>query len=377
MTDVATEGNSALLSSLPESAWMRSGISDPDNSLAILGKKGGTGKTTLSQLILDAAVRFGLVALGIDGDPQGNLSIALDNEVTLLDTGKTGLGGKKVLEPDRFTLVDILDANEDGVIDEGFQLSGWQYNPQAEFTRGGPLIPGKLGTLGVVPAYKALEDLSRGWNISDLGRLDRALNKPLEPGGTVPRVRWDLVLSDMLPGGSDLARAQLKAMRRYLMLTTAEPFGINAIADTLEFGRDIRDNWNNPRLEPLGLVFTSYNPQGLVTRAELKELREAQAAGSDAVDVEIWPPRVPTRTVVPQAQGFRAPVSALLAERKSRAKATEMCQVAEAVLLQVLHKVGHPDAEELESRWRAAWPELSPWATGAITDKEMENGAPA
>ncbi|MEV0032809.1 AAA family ATPase [Nocardia sp. NPDC050793] len=375
MTDVApTEGNT-LLASLPDSAWIREGIEDPGNSLAILGKKGGTGKTTLTQLLLDAGVRFGLNMLGIDGDPQGNLSIALDNKVRMVDTGRVGLGNRKVLEPDRLTLVEVLLANEDGVVDEGFQLSGWEYDPTADFTRGGPLIPGKIGTVGIVPAYKALEDVSRGWNISDLGRLDRALNAPLAPGGVPPRLRWDVVMSDMLPGGSDLARAQLKAMRKFLLLTTAEPFGINAIADTLDFGRDIRENWDNPRLEALGLVFTSYNPQGIVTRAELADLRAAQEAGSEAVDIEIWDPRVPTRTVVPKAQGYRAPVSALLAESRDRNKAMEMCQVAEAVLLRILHKIGHPDVQELEQRWRAAWPDLSPWATGAISEKETQHGA--
>lgn len=375
MTDVASSETDPLSKTLPDSAWIREGVKDPDNSLAVLGKKGGTGKTTQAQLLLDAGVRFGLNMLGLDGDPQGSLSIALGNKVQMVDTGRVGLGNKKILEPDRLTVVEVLLANEDGVVDDGFQLSGWEYDSSLDFTRGGPLIPGKIGTLGIVPAYKALEDVSRGWNLSDLGRLDRALNRPSVPGGVTPRLRWDLVVSDMLPGGSDLARAQLMAMRRYLLVTTAEPFGINAIADTLDFARDIRDNWGNPRLEALGLVFTSYNPQGVVTRAELADLRAAQEAGSKAVDIEIWDPRVPTRTVVPKAQGYRAQVSALLTESRDRSKAMEMCQVAEAVLLRILHKIGHPDAHELEERWRAAWPELSPWATGAISKKETQNGA--
>ncbi|MFE3105230.1 ParA family protein [Nocardia tengchongensis] len=371
MTQVEEEDRSAVLEGLPPSAWMRHGVSDPDNSVAILGKKGGVGKSSLTTMLADAAVRFGLNVLGIDGDPQGNLSFAFDNEVSMVPTGKTLLGGKVEEIPDRLTIVEVLDADQEGVVDEGFEIAGWRYNPDAEFTRGGPLVKGKVGTLGIVPAYKALENISRGWGLQDVRRLDKALNQPLEPGGIVPRVRWDITLTDMLPGGADLARAFLLAQRRYLLLTTAEPFGVKAIADTLEFARDVRDNWGSPKLTDLGLIFTSYNPQGVVTRAELGELRQAQASGNKKVDVEIWAPRVSTRTLVPNSQGYRAPVSAFLSDSKNRAAAEELCQIAEAILLEILKKIGHPDAEELEELWRAAWPKLSPWATGEIGDKEI------
>ncbi|MEV0296997.1 ParA family protein [Nocardia sp. NPDC050710] len=371
MTQVEEEDRAVLLESLSPSAWIREGIEDPDNSVAILGKKGGVGKSSLTAMLADAAVRFGLNVLGIDGDPQGNLSVALDNEVNMVPTGNLKLGGQTEEIPDRDTLVEILEANQDGVVDEGFQLFGWGHNSEADFVRGGPLVRGKIGTLAIIPAYKALENISKGWNLADVRRLDRALNKPLSPGGVIPRRRWDLTFTDMLPGGADLARAILLAQRRFVLLTTAEPFGMKAIADTLEFAHDVRDNWGSPKLQDLGLVFTSYNPQGIVTRAEMTELRNAQAAGDPTVNVEIWEPRISSRTLVPNSQGYRAPVSAFLADSKQRVAATELCQIAEAIVLKILRKIGHPDADELERLWRKAWPELSPWATGAIVDKEV------
>ncbi|MEU6562572.1 ParA family protein [Nocardia nova] len=370
MTEVDVSDSSTLISNLRPSAWMREGIKDPDNTIAILGKKGGPGKTSLAQNVIDAAVRMGLNVLALDGDPQGNLSIALDSQVQRIDTGKTSIGGKKVLEPDRLTMVEVLAEDADGVIDEAVQLCPWEYKEDAEFTRGGPLVPGKLGTVGVVPTYSPMEDLARGWSLSDLNRLDRALHRPLVSGGVAPSLRWDLVIGDMLPGGSDLARVFLKAMRRYVLLTTAQPFGINAISDTLTFARDTRDNWGNPRLQDLGLVFTSYTPQGRVARQQMADLRAAQQAGVEDVNVEVWEPRMSTRTVVPTSQSYRAQVSRFLTEKSDRVAATEICQISEAILLKILHKIGHPDAADLEERWRAAWPDLSPWATGEITKKE-------
>lgn len=370
MTNVSPTGEVSLVDELPPSAWMDAGIEAPRNAIAVLGKKGGTGKTSFTELLLDAAVRLGLNALGIDGDPQANLSLALNNRVTMVDSGRVGMGNRKVLEPDRFTLVEILDADEDGVVDQGFELGGWTYDPKADFTQGGPLIPGQLGTLGIIPAHNALEDATRNWSMSDVGRLDRALNAPLEPGGIIPRVRWDLVFTDMLPGGSDLARAQLKAMTGFIVLTTAEPFGINAITDTLKFGRDIQDNWGNPGLNPMGLVFTSYSPKSVVSKTELGDLRDAQRAGNKDVAIEQWAPFVPTRTVVPTAQGYRIPVSTMLTQARYREAAAEMCQVGEAVVLRILREIGHPRADELRERWEAAWPNLSDWATGKISERE-------
>jgi cellulose biosynthesis protein BcsQ len=370
MTDVEVMDSASLIEGLPSSAWLREGVVDPDNVVAVLGKKGGPGKTSKTQNLVDAAVRMGLNVLVLDGDPQGNISLALDCKVKQVSTGKRGLGGKLLLEPDRLTMVEVLDADQDGVVDEAVQMTPWKFDSEADFTRGGPLIPGKIGTLAIVPTYSPMEDMARGWNMKDLGRLDRALNRPLQAGGVAPNLRWDLVLVDMLPGGSDLARVFLKAVRRYLLLTTAEAFGINAIADTLKFARDTRDNWGNPRLENIGLAFTSYNPKGRVARAMMADLRAHQAT-TESANLDIWQPRVPNRTVVPLSQSYRLPVSRFLIERQDRSAAMDVCQVSEAMLLNILRKINHPDAEELDRRWRTAWPTLSPWATGAITEKEL------
>ncbi|WP_084477345.1 ParA family protein [Actinokineospora enzanensis] len=360
-----------LLAELPPSAWMTHEVEDPDNAVAVLAKKGGTSKTSFAAAALDACARFGLNALGIDVDPQGNLSIATDSEVQLVPSGKKALGNKEILLPDRDTIVEVLEADSDGVVDEGFQMVPWEYNAEADFTRGGPLIKGKLGKLGILPAHEALEDIARNWKLGDLERLNRSLNAPSVPGGLIPRRRWDLVIIDLLPGGSDIGRMGLKAARRCLIVTRAEPFGMNAISKTVKFAWDVRDNWNHPNLNVAGLVLSAYKPRNKIVQTQLKDLRVAQEGNVQEVQVDLWKPRIPDRTIFPTAQDYRAPISAFLSERGQRKAATEVCQVAEAIVLKLLHQMAHPDATELQERWERAWPEISPWATGDLPEVEL------
>ena len=122
MSQSAEQDLDELLASLPPSAWMLEGIDTPRNSWCVFAKKGGTSKTSMTLTLADALARFGLNVLVTDFDHQGNLSLGLDCSVNLVLTGTTKLGKKPEYEPDRFTIVEIIAADEDGVLDEGFSL---------------------------------------------------------------------------------------------------------------------------------------------------------------------------------------------------------------------------------------------------------------
>lgn len=365
MSETIEEQQEGILNQLPPSAWMRSGSTKIDNTWAVCVRKGGTSKTSGTLITADALARFGLNVLVIDADPQGNSSIGLDSEVRLVDAGVSKLGNKRIQEPDRLTIVEVIDADGDGVIDEGFQLVDWPYDTEASFTRGGPLIPGHIGHIGVVPCYEALESFAEQWTIRDLNRLSHALLNPTVKGGVAPHQRWDVVLLDLPPGGGKIGRMAAKAAHHALMITTAEMFGIKAVSDTLKFLRDIQDNWGHPDLNIAGLVFSSFNPKLTETRNQIDELQEAKRLGNEQANVDVWSPSIPQRTAIPTSQGYRAPVSALLANAKTREGATQVCQVGEALALRMLHHMDHPMAEELQSRWESAWPSpLSSFVTG-------------
>lgn len=360
------EKQERLIQSLRPSSWITHHITTPRNVWAKVAKKGGTSKTSSTAIEADAFARLGLNVLVVDFDPQGNISLALDNEVQMVEAGTTKLGGKPLLEPDRNTIVEVVEADADGVVDDGFALVDWSYNPQELFTRGGPLVPGQVGNIGIIPGYKALESFSEQWTLGDLNRFARALLKPSPERSIAPRVRWDVVLLDLPPGGGKIGRQALKAADWGLVVTTAETFGIKAIADTVIFMNDVRDNWDHPSLKTAGFLFTTYSPRKVEARSQIEDLKAARAAGVEGYDIDRWPQSIPAREAIPNSQSYRLPVSRLLTERKSRPGAELVCQVAESVALNMLDYMEHPRAAELRALWQAAWPadQLSPYVTG-------------
>jgi chromosome partitioning protein len=341
--------------SLPASAWLTHDVQDVRNTVVKVIRKGGPGKTSVTLLLADALARLGLNALVIDTDPQGNASMTLRSKVHLVPEG-TDRFGKQLMAPDRFTVVDVIENGEPGVVDDAVQIVDWGHDPTASFTRGGPLAE-RLGVVGVLPCYEAIEGTAKGWTPADLNRLRRTLHTPATPEGIAPNRRWDVVLIDTPPGGTDIGRMAIKAADWALLITTAESYGMEAIAQTLRFLDDIRDNYGHADLRTAGLVLSYYDPRRRQTRNQMEDFAQAQSAGHAVSAVDLWPTRIPHRTVIPEAQDLRAPVSALLADSGYRDAATVVCQVAESIALRLLGSIGHPLAEDLLSQWQTAWPQ--------------------
>jgi chromosome partitioning protein len=343
------------------SEWLRRDINDARNVVVVLMRKGGAGKTTEILLLADAFARLGLSVLVVDMDPQGNSSIGLDREVQLVEAGRTRIGDKARFEPQDNTICEVIESGERGVADEAIMLVEWGYEPGERFDRGGPLFPGRIGPIGVIPCYRRLESLYPMWKPKDLDRLATSLLLPSEPGLVAPHRRWDIVLIDTPPGGSLIAVQAAKAATSALFVTAPATFGAKAVPETMELVQDIKISYDHPDLDVIGLIINEYVPQGRRTQSGIiTQLDEAHRRDvpEDRASLwpALWPVRIPYYTVIQDSQDSHAPVSAFLGVTASRTPARKVCQAAEANAVQLLHAIKHPQAAEIHRAWAAAWP---------------------
>lgn len=358
-----TETQPAIIAD-PESAWTRDGIAAPRNVITLMIRKGGAGKTTLILLLADALARMGLNVLVLDLDSQGNASFALGREVKLIDTGKTErLGGKHIREADLLTVCEVLIANAPGVVSEAVIPATWEYDPGAPFTRGGPLFPGRIGTIGVVPCHEALESLIPGWATpADLQRLATGLLLPAPGQETAPSRQWDVVLIDTPPSGSSVHTQALLASTGVLFAAAAAIFAAKSVPKSTSLVDDVIDKYHHP-LDLLGIIINHYSRNRVNQRTALAELAEARDQAIATGDEELrgyrvpeFPGRIPLLDVVEASQGFQAPVSALLTLAQNRKAATRVCMAAERNAIELLASIGHPDAAGIRQAWQDAWP---------------------
>jgi hypothetical protein len=138
-------------------------------------------------------------------------------------------------------------------------------------------------------------------------------------------------------------------------VTAAAAFGIGAIPKTMALVNDIRVNYHHDDLDVAGVVLNEGTTQERKTqRALTQQLRAAQQSG-DLV-APLWPGRIPDYVVIPDSHAASEPVSAFLALSESRPKATKVCQVSEAIAIQLLDVIRHPQAPAIKRAWREAWP---------------------
>ncbi|MDP9850347.1 ParA family protein [Streptosporangium lutulentum] len=327
------------------------------NVIALMMRKGGAGKTTLTLLLADALARFGLRVLVIDLDPQGNASIGLGKKVQLETSGTTRLGGKAIMTPTTPTVIEVIDADADGIASEAIQIVDWGYAPEDAFYRGGPLFPGKIGTIGLISCYRALEIQAQSWRPSDLERLAKAVLLPSEPGGTPPNHEWDVVLVDTPPGGSLISVQAAMAAHHALLVTQAQRFGVEAIPETLLLVEDVRESYRRDELEVIGLVFNEYVDRSNTQQNLIAQVRDAQEHHAEGYDVPLLKGRLPGYTVVDKSQNAEAPLSAYLGSSSDRETARRVSQVAEGIAIQVIEAINHPQAAEIRAAWKTAWPE--------------------
>ncbi|GAA4986383.1 hypothetical protein GCM10023334_117690 [Nonomuraea thailandensis] len=340
------------------SEWMRRGVTTMKNVVAMMMRKGGAGKTTKTLLIADALSRFGLNVLVIDMDPQGNASLGFGRPVRMVAV-EARIGKAKLEEPDVLTVIEVINSGEAGVADEAIIIvdtPGWTYDVDMPFHRGGPLRPGKVGTIGLIPAYEALEDLPGSWKPADFERLAHTLLLPAEPGGASPNHRWDVVLIDTAIN-QRLGVQAAKAAYYALFVTNAEKFGVDAIPKTMRLIKDVRENYYHDSIDVMGLVWNAYVPRQNTARALTSDAMQYHRGGLEHWEAPIWPYEIPKTTVISDSHDMAAPVSAFLTTSERREMAARVCQVAEATTLRMLDELGHPLAGELRTAWHQAWPQ--------------------
>lgn len=340
------------------SAWMRNNSPECCNVVLIMMRKGGAGKTSATLALADALRRLGLNVLVVDLDSQGHASVGLGRKVHLVQVGTTGLGKPK-FEPDVNTVCEVIDAGAPGIADQAIQIVDWPCEQDETFARGGPLFQGKIGTIGLIPCYIALESMVPDWRtLKDKKRLGTALLDPEDPGGVAPHARWDVVLIDTPPGGSDIHVMGAFAAHWVQLIAPMQKFAGEAVPETMQLVDSIHEEYDR-KLDVISLIINEFSAQ---KRRTQQDILDDLARGKTGENSRLFrapeaPARIPALSIIQDSQGYEAPVSAFLSEAKRlREPARRVCQAFEANAIHMLRTIGHPDAREIEAAWVDAWP---------------------
>src|SRR5436190_842088 len=203
-------------------------------TISVLSQKGGTGKTTAVRTLTDVFRRIGLTVLGVDLDPQGNLSDYLDVAPDAAPTIGEVLAGR----------ASAAEAVHDGIIPANLGLA------EAELALGGKM--GRELTL-----KKALREVAG---------------------------EYDLVLIDCPPALGLLTVNALVASDYALLSAEAQYFALQGVEQALEVIDLARDSLN-PDLKWLGVVLNIADMRTRHSREAFDSLR--QHFGDKLIDTTI------------------------------------------------------------------------------------------
>jgi chromosome partitioning protein len=192
-------------------------------TITVLSQKGGTGKTTTVRTLTDAYRRAGLDVLGVDLDPQGNLSDYFDVPADASPTMAEVLSGQ----------ARAADAVHDDVLPANLGLA------EAEL-----VLSGKMGR--ELTLRRALRDIKRG---------------------------YDLVLVDCPPSLGLLTVNALVAADHALITSEAEYFSLQGVEQALEVVELARESLH-PELDWLGVMLNKADMRLVHSREALQLLRE-------------------------------------------------------------------------------------------------------
>lgn len=326
----------------------------PRNVVAFALLKGGVGKSSTTAAMADAFARLGFSCLAVDMDSQANLTEHFGQAVSLIPGPPDRFGKSNDLVPDKATIVDVITNGGPGIATQAYVDVDWGYDADASFDRGGPLVPGKVGRLGIIPSYAGLEALASTWKPADLTRLDIALHGR-DADGFSPTEDWDIILIDTPPAPGLLAIQAYRAADHVVVVTQAGAYAVAGTEKTLDFIGSLRADWGHPGLNFTGIILNEYTTQLLDHQYNAEQLREllneVVDGGADAV---LWPEPVPQRTVVGAAQTAQAPVSAFLSDSSKRAAALSVTSVAEAHALRLAKALNLPGVDEIKALWLEA-----------------------
>ncbi|MGH3619000.1 MAG: ParA family protein [Pseudonocardiaceae bacterium] len=225
-------------------------------TIAVLGLKGGVGKTTIVLGLAGAALQRKIRTLVVDLDPQGNCTGTLDPGAT------------------KATLADVLADPRRSVLMDAIAPSAWGDGLDV-------LVGGE-------------ETEAHNWPDPDhagLRRLDHALSK-LDTVADDPPYR--LVLLDCPPSLGQLTRSALVAADRALLVTEPTIYAVAGVQRAFEAVQ--REREHNPDLQPLGVVLNRVRVRSTEHNYRINELREIFGP-------LVLPTVLPDRAAVQHAQG--------------------------------------------------------------------------
>lgn len=227
--------------------------------IALLNRKGGVGKTTVTLGLASAAIAKGRSAMVIDLDPQASAtwSLGLDAPTGLAEALVDGGAGaaKSTVQPSSWS-EDLL------VVSAGTKLEQWQ-------PAGGPKTSARS--------------------------LDKALR------GVDADVDYTFI--DCPPGLGPLTVNALSTADFALLVVEPSAFANNTVEPVADLIDDVWQRFN-PTLDLAGVIL---NRQPAVSREADQRVEEL---GAIVGKRSIWKPAVPQRVIVNEALGSRRPIHA-------------------------------------------------------------------
>jgi len=207
-------------------------------TIAIVNRKGGSGKTTTAFNLAGALAEQGSEVLAVDLDPQGSLS-------------RQGFG----VEPEEVTLSQVLDQRGKGFSQLLQPVNG-------------------LDGIMVVPGDSDLNAVDKGLK-EMVGREFLLRRGLLEVDGLSGEGRWslDFILVDCPPSLGYLTANALVAASWVLVPVDTSPMGRDAFLDTMNMVRQAQDEIN-AGLRTLGILVTNVNPRTVFEREVEEVLRQ-------------------------------------------------------------------------------------------------------
>jgi chromosome partitioning protein len=215
--------------------------------IAVLNRKGGVAKTSMTKDLGYALIATGLRVLQVGLDPQSSLEV---------------LAGLGFDTPPEQTVARLLMPEE------------FPEDPLADLVHSTPWAA------DLVPASKALATAERALGDPGRGGANQRLRRGLERLGV--QERYDVVFVDCPPGMTPLTMNALVAASHVLVPTPLDYLSVAGLAVLTETVDEVRE-YDNPELRYLGIVGTQVDGRtrhAREVRAQLEKLFGEHAGGT-------------------------------------------------------------------------------------------------
>ena len=230
---------------------------DPRRIVAVANQKGGVGKTTTSQALTAGLADKGYKVLGIDLDPQGNLSSAC--------------GSVNYNVP---TIYELM--KREVTAEETIQHMNGGYD----------IIPSNIMLAG------AEQELSQTGKEHRLKEAIAAVSD-----------NYDYIIVDTPPSLGVLTVNAFTAASDILIPTTAGIFATTGINQLNETVKSVQ-KYCNPNVKITGILFTRFNPRANISK-QIKELTEQL---SQYISAPIYKTYIRSAVAVEEAQANRVDI---------------------------------------------------------------------